>query len=460
MANNNDFFDDFFDMLTFKGQATRKARLNRFTNPLQQFIKTEIAGGIIILIAVLSALIIANSPFDSIYYDFVHFKIKLSFGNFLISGDLHYWINDAAMVIFFFLVGTEIKREVLIGELSDKKSLMVPIFAALGGMIFPVIIFLIMVNNPDATSGWGIPMATDIAIALGAIALLGKRVPPGLKVMLLAIAIIDDIGSILVIALFYTETISVIALLAVLSLLILISLLNYYGIRSMFTYILIAIIAWIFASKSGVHPTILGVALGFMTPWKPWYSPHFFPEIADKLLARIKDNLKNQDDDEPHNHKNDQALIEMSTIAAETVAPLQRVEKILLPWSAFLIVPIFAFVNAGINVTGGALSASLNSSVTYAIAFGLFFGKPIGITLGAWIAVKTGSKLPRSVNFTNIFGMGMLAGIGFTVALFITELAYVDEFLLRDAKVGILIASFLAAIFGLMMLKITSNSNK
>jgi Na+/H+ antiporter NhaA len=197
-----------------------------------------------------------------------------------------------------------------------------------------------------------------------------------------------------------------------------------------------------------------------MTPWKPWYSPNFFPEIADKLLARIKDNLKNQDDDDPHNHKNDQALIEMSAIAAETVAPLQRVEKILLPWSAFLIVPIFAFVNAGINVTGGALSASLNSSVTYAIAFGLFFGKPIGITLGAWIAVKTGSKLPRSVNFTNIFGMGMLAGIGFTVALFITELAYVDEFLLRDAKVGILIASFLAAIFGLMMLKITSNSNK
>jgi NhaA family Na+:H+ antiporter len=315
-----------------------------------------------------------------------------------------------------------------------------------------------MVNNPDATSGWGIPMATDIAIALGAIALLGKRVPSGLKVMLLAIAIVDDIGSILVIALFYTSTISIFALFAVAGLLILMSLLNYFGIRSMFVYILLSIIAWIFASKSGVHPTILGVVLGFMTPWQPWYSPQFFPEIANKLITRIKDNLKIKNDD-PHNDKNDQALMSISSIASESVAPLQRIEKILLPWSAFLIVPIFAFVNAGINITGGALSSSLNSSVTYAIAFGLFFGKPIGITLGAWIAVKMGSTLPRGVNFMNIFGMGIIAGIGFTVALFITELAYVDEFLLRDAKIGILIASFFAAFSGIMALKLMSNSS-
>ncbi|MAX11335.1 MAG: Na+/H+ antiporter NhaA [Chloroflexi bacterium] len=455
MASKYDFFEDFFDLISFRGQAKRKATLKRFTQPAQNFINTEISSGIIIIIAVLMALVIANSPLDNLYYDFVHLKIKLAIGDNVLSGDLHYWINDAAMVIFFFLVGTEIKREVLVGELADKKSLPVPLLGALGGMIVPVLIFLLILDDPAARSGWGIPMATDIAIALGAMALLGKRVPSGLKVILLAVAIVDDIGSILVIALFYTDTISLAYLVAVGCMLTLIAFSNYVGIRSIFLYSIMGLIAWICASQSGIHPTILGVILGFMTPWKSWYPTKAFPEIANKLLLRIKKSLTDSEED-IHVEKAEQDLLAMSDIAIESVSPLHRIEVILLPWSALLIVPIFAFVNAGIDVGEGALSEALSSSLTYAIAGGLLLGKPIGITIGVWLAVKSGAKFPRGVNYTNIFGMGMIAGIGFTVALFITELAYVDELFLRDAKMGILIASFLAAIFGYLMLRISS----
>ena len=455
MASKYDFFEDFFDLISFKEQAKRKARLNRFTNPIQKFIYAEISSGIIIVTAVIFALIMANSPLDNFYYDFVHLKIKIAIGSNILAGDLHYWINDAAMVIFFFLVGIEIKREVLVGELADKKSLPVPLLGALGGMIVPVLIFLIILDDPAARSGWGIPMATDIAIALGTMALLGKRVPTGLKVILLAVAIVDDIGSILVIALFYTETISLIYLLAVISCLALISLCNYIGIRSVIFYIFLGMIAWICASQSGVHPTILGVILGFMTPWKSWYPTKSFPEIANKLLLRINKNLEDSKEDTDV-EKAEQDLLAMSNIASESVSPLHRIETFLLPWSAFLIVPIFAFTNAGVYIGEGALSDALSSSLTYAIAFGLLFGKPLGITIGVWLAIKSGARFPRGVNYTNVFGMGMIAGIGFTVALFITELAYVDELFLRDAKMGILIASFLAAIFGYLMLRISS----
>jgi NhaA family Na+:H+ antiporter len=456
MPNNLDFIDDFFDMLTFKDQATRKARLSKITKPVQQFISTEISSGIIVITAVFFALLMANSPLSHFYHDFVHLKINFSFGNFSILGDVHYWINDAAMVIFFFLVGIEIKREVLGGELSDKKSIPIPIFGAIGGMVVPVLIFLLLVNEPNARSGWAIPMATDIAIALGAIALLGKLIPSGLKVMLLAIAIVDDIGSILVIAIFYSETIYVISLMVVAILLGLMFLSNYVGIRSLVFYFSLGILAWIFANNSGVHPTILGVILGFMTPWKPWYAPISFPKIADKLLQRFKSNLED-DTNNSHHQEYEQDLLTLSTMASETVSPLQRIEKILLPWSAFLIVPIFAFVNAGIDLSDGAFSQSINSSLTLAIAVGLFVGKPLGIVMGVWIATKFGARFPRGVNFSNIFGMGIIAGIGFTVALFITELAYVDEIFLRDAKIGILIASFFAAIFGNLVLKIVQS---
>ena len=455
MASKYDFFEDFFDLISFKEQAKRKARLNRFANPIQKFIYAEISSGIFIITAVIFALIMANSPLDNFYYDFVHLKIKIAIGSNMLAGDLHYWINDAAMVIFFFLVGTEIKREVLVGELADKKSLPVPLLGALGGMIVPVLIFLIILDDPAARSGWGIPMATDIAIALGAMALLGKRVPTGLKVILLAVAIVDDIGSILVIALFYTETISLIYLLAVISCLALIALCNYIGIRSVLFYIFLGMIAWICASQSGVHPTILGGILGFMTPWKSWYPTKSFPEIANKLLLRINKNLEDSKEDTDV-EKAEQDLLAMSNIASESVSPLHRIETFLLPWSAFLIVPIFAFTNAGVYIGEGALSDALSSSLTYAIAFGLLFGKPLGITIGVWLAIKSGARFPRGVNYTNVFGMGMIAGIGFTVALFITELAYVDELFLRDAKMGILIASFLAAIFGYLMLRISS----
>ena len=448
-------------------QGRRRERVRRFVRPVERFIGLEVAGGVVIVIAVLLALILANSPWFGSYREFfgVHLVVDVSLWAF--DASLKHWIDDALMVIFFFLVGLEIKREIAIGELSSPRKLAVPLAAAAGGMVLPVLIFLLFVDGEEARRGWAIPMATDIAIALGVLTLLGSRVPAGLKVLLLGVAVVDDIGGVLVIAVFYTEALDYLALAIVAGVLATVVLFTRYGVRPVYVYVALGIVGWAATESSGIHPTIFGVAMGLMTPARPLYAPAAFGAVAERLVTRFWRAHVVRDDLDRREHEAE-ALHSLSRVATETVAPLDRLEHSLLPWSAFLVVPLFAFANAGVDLRDGALEAALGSSLALGVGLGLVVGKPLGVTLGAWLAVRFGASLPSGVSWTQIAAMGVIAGIGFTVALFITELSYpadvlgagAAEDLLREAKVGILIGSVVAALAGLLTLAAVSRPGR
>ncbi len=432
-------------------RAARQLRIIRLVRPFQEFSRTEASSGIIVIAAIVAALIAANSPLSDEYVDLIEHRFAIDLGFFELDTGLKEWVNDALMVIFFFVVGMEIKREVVVGELSGGSKVWVPIGAAAGGMIVPVIIFFAIVGGGDAREGWAIPMATDIAIAVGVVTLVGSRVPAGLKVMLLAVAIIDDIGAITVIAVFYTDTIDFGALAIVLGLLGLTLGMNFYGIRPIPLYAAVGVAAWMAIHESGVHPTILGVVLGLMTPTQPWYRSSALPDLVQNLLGRLRAS-ESAPTAEHERGERVGALLTISDLSEESIAPLDRLEHRLLPWSAFVIVPIFAFVNAGVD-----LGETTASGLAIGVGLGLIIGKPIGFTIGAWIAVRLGAELAEGVTWPGVAAMGLIAGIGFTVALFITELSFEQEGLLNEAKLGILVASAVAGVVGLLALRLTTN---
>ena len=429
----------------------------RFARPIQRFLRTESASGVILLVMAILALIVANSPFSSYYGDFLHHHIAIDFGIYSIDRDLHFWINDAAMVFFFFLVGMEIKRELVVGELASFSRMVVPAAAAIGGMAVPALIFFLIVDDADARAGWAIPMATDIAFAVGVLMLLRSRVSTGLLVLLLAMAIVDDLGAIAVIAFFYTATINIQALLIVFLLLIFVYFLNRMGVWYIPIYFLIGALAWIAMLESGVHTTIVGVLLGLMTPWRSWNHPESFPQIADPLIEQLK--IDSQEEG-PNLEREERVhtLIQVSELGRQTVSPLDRLEHALQRPIAFVVVPIFAFANAGVYLSMSTLVDVFSSSLTWGVALGLFLGKPIGVTLGIWIAVKAGAKLPLGVNWLQVIGIGFLGGIGFTVSLFVTELSFETEELLTNAKVGILAASLLSGLIGYMLVRVATSA--
>ena len=434
-------------------RAARRARIIRLVRPFQEFGRTEASSGIVIIAAVVLATIAANTPLSDRYEDLIthHFAIELGF--FELNTGLKEWVNDALMVIFFFVVGMEIKREVVAGELSGGRKVWVPIAAAAGGMVVPVIIFFAIVQGGEGGDGWAIPMATDIAIAVGVVTLVGSRVPAGLKVMLLAAAIVDDIGAIAVIAVFYTEAIDFGALALVLALLGLTLGMNFYGIRPIPLYAAVGVAAWMATHESGIHPTILGVALGIMTPMRPWYRSSALPDLVQALLDRIRAS-DSAPSEERGRAEQVGALLTLSDLSEEAISPLDRLEHRLLPWSAFLIVPLFAFVNAGVDLRGGVFEEATSSSLALGVGLGLLIGKPIGITLGAWIAVRMGAELAEGVTWPGVAAIGLIAGIGFTVAIFVTELSFDQEELLTQAKVGIFFASLVAGLLGLLALRV------
>ena len=427
----------------------------RLVRPVQRFLRTESAGGIVLLINAVLALILANSPLDHYYFDILHHHVAVDLGFYHVDGDLHFWINDAAMVIFFFVVGMEIKREMVLGELASLRRVAVPAAAALGGMVAPMLIFLAIVNGTDAREGWAIPMATDIAFAVGVLVLLGPRIPTGLMVMLLAMAIVDDLGAIAVIAVFYTDTIDVNALGIMVALLVLVYVLNRVGMWYVPVYFIIGGFAWLAMLQSGVHPTVVGVLLGLMTPWRSWHRPEEFPDIAAPVLERLRPHA---DEDEAHLDREERvdALLQIAEVGRQAVSPLDRLERSLQPPVAFVIVPFFALANAGVVLSMDTLGDVFTSSLTWGVALGLLLGKPIGVTLGIWLAVKAGARLPLGVTWMGIVGMSLLGGIGFTVSLFVTELSFEAEALLTDAKVAILLASTLAGALGYMMLRVVT----
>jgi Na+:H+ antiporter, NhaA family len=422
----------------------------------QAFIRIEASSGIVLLAAALAALAWANSPWDESYFDFWHTSISIDADIVAIDMDLRDWINDGLMTIFFFLMGLEIKRELVYGELSSRKRAVLPAAAALGGMIAPAVIYTAFNAGGDGARGWGIPMATDIAFALGALSLLSRRIPFSVKVFLLAIAVADDIGAILVIAAFYSSELDFLALLLAAAVLLTIVALNRSGVRNVDVYVLFGIILWVLVIESGVHATIAGVVLGLMTPAGRFYAVDSFADSAQDLINRFR--VAHQTGNEGIQQG---VLSQMEDLSHGTEAPLDRLERALHPWVSFLIVPVFALANAGIHITGDVAREALESPVSQGVAVGLTLGKPIGIVLFTWLALKLHlGELPAGATWGHILGVGLLAGIGFTVALLITGLAFEDDTLADRARLGVLAASVVAGGLGLAFLLLTGRRTR
>ena len=420
-------------------------RVSRITKPINRFLHVEAASGIVLLIATAAALLLANIPQTSeAFLDFWKIKVGFKFGSFEVAHKLKHWINDGLMAIFFFVVGLEVKRELVHGELRDLKQAVLPAAAALGGMVVPAGIFLMLQWGKPGQSGWGIPMATDIAFVVGCMAVLGSRVPHSLRVLLLTLAIVDDIGAILVIAIGYTAEVKWNYLVYGCAFITIVWLFERWGVRRVLVYAVLGACVWYCFHESGIHATIAGVILGLMTPARSWVSKGL---IASILTS--SSNIFSGEEDGP-SPEEQATLRRIRDASYEAMSPLERLEATLHPWVSFIIMPLFAMANAGIPLDFDALSEPIATSVMA----GLVIGKPVGVVLASWIVVKLGiAALPSSVTWRMMAGGGMLAGIGFTMALFIAELAMKGQpDLLPTTKLGILAASLLAAVLGMGML--------
>lgn len=387
-------------------------------NIIEEFIKRESSSGILLMFATVLALVFSNTALAPLYQSFLHIPVEIRIGVLQLDKSLYHWVNDGLMAVFFLLIGLEVKREMLEGELSSLSQIALPGIAAVGGMLVPALVYLAFnINDPVAVAGWAIPTATDIAFALGILSLLGKRVPVSLKIFLMALAIIDDLGAIVVIALFYTTELSTLSIVvAAISLAILITL-NRFGVSKKAAYFIVGTVLWVSVLKSGVHATLAGVALAFTIP----------------LNARDEDG--------------------------NMFSPLKQIEHDLHFWVAFFILPLFAFVNAGVDITQISLS-QMSGSVPMGILLGLFLGKQVGVFGFSWLAIKMGlAKLPDGSNWRQLYGVSVLTGIGFTMSLFITSLAFEDATLFQYTdKLAILAGSFASGILGYLLLKTRKNT--
>ena len=421
-----------------------------FVQPFKRFTQIEAASGVVLLVAAAVALVWANSPLaDSYFHLFEEWVVELQFGPIQLEESFGHMVNDGLMAIFFFVVGLEIKRELVLGELRDPRVAALPVMAAVGGMVVPALIYVALAGGtPGAESGWGIPMATDIAFAVGVLSLLGRKVPAAGKLFILALAIADDIGAILVIAFFYTSDLSMAWLAGAIGGLVAVAIAQRVGIRSLAFYWPVALVIWFALLKSGVHATLAGVALGLLTPARPMYSARELDEKARQILDMypLGDTIEDQQ------HAEHEAML-LTEISRESASPLTRLEHKMLPWSSFFVIPLFALANAGVSFAGTDVADLITHPVSLGVGLGLLLGKPIGITLFTWLAVRLRiGKLPTGTNWGHIVGLGMVAGIGFTVALFVTALAFSDPRMGDVAKVGIFAASIIAALAGTAIL--------
>ncbi len=421
----------------------------RILGPIESFLRVQAASGIVLLLAAVVALIWANSPWSASYEHLWHAPLTLGIGSFVSTESLHFWINDGLMTVFFLVVGLEIRREIHEGELSDLRRAALPIVAALGGMLAPALIYLALNRAPDVSRGWGIPTATDIAFAVGVLALLGKRVPPALRVLLLALAIIDDIGAILIIAFFYSGGVSLSGLLVAAGGVGGILLFQRVGIRSALAYVIPGGVVWFGMLRSGVHPTIAGVVVGLMAPVRAWFGREGFLDAVSRVVEEVRERGRHKEHAEHHAFA---SLKRVKEAEREALPPVARVQHALHGWVAFGIMPLFALANAGVDVRGLSLAEARSESVLLGIVLGLVLGKPIGIVLASYIATRVGlCRLPGGVDWKGVTVVGSVAGIGFTVAIFVTGLAFEDPTLLVAAKVAVLLASVLAAVIGLLV---------
>ena len=431
----------------------------RIATPFEEFIHRQTTGGMVLMATTLVALLLANSALAPVYEHLVHLPAGLRIGTWGIEKTLHHWINDGLMALFFFVVGMELKREMLVGELANPKHAALPIVAAIGGMVVPALIYAAFNGGTPQARGWGIPMATDIAFSIGVVALLAGRVPRALITFLVALAIVDDLGAVLVIAVFYTEQIALGWLGWALAVVGLLWVFNLAGVRRTLPYFLVATVLWYLLLQSGIHATLAGVLGAFAVPARPRYDPAAFSRQVRALMAKFDQSyrpgasiLTNDDL---------RAIAQaLGNGAVQVQAPLQRLEHLWHLPVAFMIVPVFALFNAGIPLQAADWSEVFRNPVTLGAAFGLLVGKLVGITGSVWLALRCGiGQLPSGTRFVQIPGVALLAGIGFTMAIFITELAFRGQpELLVDAKTGVLCGSVLSGCAGYLWLRWTARA--
>ncbi|UCG04593.1 MAG: Na+/H+ antiporter NhaA [Candidatus Heimdallarchaeota archaeon] len=435
----------------------RKRPSIKIRRPFKEFIRTQEFSGILLIICTGIALFIANTQLAHQYFELWETYLSVSLGGFILKKPLHLWINDGLMAIFFFVVGLEIKREILVGELKSLKKATLPISAALGGMIVPALIYsIININNPSAARGWGIPMATDIAFVIGIMALLGTRVPFSLKIFITSLAIVDDIGAVMIIALFYSQNIEYTYLVIAGYLLLSLFFINRFEIQNHLVYALIGCFMWYFIFLSGMHATIAGILVAVAIPARTRINPDEFIAEGQLILERFK-AAGPRDKEILLNRQHLAALKTLELTCLNVQTPLQRFERSLHYWVAFAIVPLFILSNAGITIETIDLKMFFQP-ITLGVILGLVFGKQIGIFLFAWISVKLGlTELPSGLTWGHIYGGAWLGGIGFTMSLFIASLALIDPNNLIMAKIGIITGSLISGVVGFLILRYVHN---
>jgi len=431
---------------------------DKILTPFEEFIHRQTTSGLLLMGTALLALVLANSPFADAYAHIIHTPIGISFGEWSLNMSLQHWVNDGLMALFFFVVGLELKREMLVGEMAELRNAVLPISAAIGGMVVPALIYYAVNHQGDAAIGWGIPMATDIAFAIGALALLASRVPKALITFLVALAIVDDLGAVMVIAIFYTDTIALLPLFISVGLFLLLLLFNVIGIRKTLPYFIVALFLWYAMLQSGVHATLAGILGALSVPATPKYNPERFSEHVREMIQRF--DASHLPGKSIMTNDALRAVVQALENGVHSVqAPLQSLEHLWHMPVAYLVIPIFALVNAGIPMDFGSIGDTLAHPVTAGVVLGLIAGKFIGISGAAWLVLKLGvAVLPRDTRFTQIMGVSLLAGIGFTMSIFVAQLGFEgSEELLLMAKTGILFASLAAGIAGYIWLFVVSD---
>jgi NhaA family Na+:H+ antiporter len=424
--------------------------IDKITAPVSRFIHQEHTSGIVLFIGVLVAIVWVNSPMAHSYHQLWDIKLSLGFGRYVLDHPLHLWINDGLMAIFFFVIGLELKREFMAGELSTVKKASLPMVAALGGMLVPALIYFFINKGAESANGWGIPMATDIAFALALLAVAGKHIPSSVKVFLAALAVADDLGAVLVIAIFYSAHINFAPLTVGICLLTLLLIGNKLGIRSIAYYLVIGFAVWVAFLLSGVHATIAGVLVAFTIPARTRVNEKNYADSLRKLLFDFEQQIPNNSTlTTPEQHH---TIEKIKKITTDAETPLQKVEYALHPWVAFVVMPLFALANAGI-VIGADFFSSLLNPVSMGVMIGLVVGKFAGVMLATWLMVKFGAQLPADSNWKQMTGVALLAGVGFTMSLFISGLAFSHVEMVDQAKYGILLASLLSGVLGVIVLK-------
>lgn len=438
-------------ILRAQAESSYVARIIRL--PVQRYIHTESLSGLVLIAATIIALVWANSPWYENYLVFLKTHLTIDVAIFSIDLSVQHWINDGLMAIFFFVVGLEIKREALFGHFSTLRGAALPAIAAVGGMVVPAALFLAFNVGEDGVRGWGIPMATDIAFALGVLALLGRRVPMALRVFLLGLAVVDDLGAIIIIAVAYTESISFPHLAIVAGLVVLTVVVNRIGFSHAAVTAALGFLIWVAMLKSGVHATIAGVIFGLLTSSRPHLGRAEFAEKSEALIRDYRQAIA-----DGASERSEVILGELEELSQGTESALERLQRLAHPWASYVILPIFALANAGLHLSDVDLGGVFTNDVTVGVVLGLLVGKVVGVTLFPWVASKFGLvELPRYVTWGHVIGTGFLAGIGFTMAIFITGLAFSDPSLVLSATVGIMCASAAAGLVGYTLLRLSSH---